>query len=222
MRRSLFTTFNTRSSTQPPSSFISGTSATLTNESFSQSAGIQQFIPWGGGQYTLVAGRRQGDDELRSTAASTRSSSSNLDGERHAAAAAQLRLRQHPPADRDQPEQPGDRGPRTARAGGDHDAGRAQRLLRPDRRHRRPRRWRASRSISRCLAQEQPDARRGRHAGADRHHRGRGRSRANEENRDQRRGADQDDRGSAALAGHEPGAAGLLDDRASSRPTRRR
>ncbi len=50
---SLFTTFNTRSSTQPPSSYISGTSATLTNETFSQSGGIQQFIPWGGGQYSL-------------------------------------------------------------------------------------------------------------------------------------------------------------------------
>ena len=45
--------FNTRSSTQPPSSYISGTSATLTNETFSQSGGIQQFIPWGGGQYSL-------------------------------------------------------------------------------------------------------------------------------------------------------------------------
>jgi outer membrane protein TolC len=49
----LFTTFNTRSSTQPPSSFITGGSAVLTNESFSQSGGIQQFIPWGGGQYSL-------------------------------------------------------------------------------------------------------------------------------------------------------------------------
>jgi len=50
---SLFTTFNTRSSTQPPSSYISGTSSTLTNETFTQSGGVQQFIPWGGGQYSL-------------------------------------------------------------------------------------------------------------------------------------------------------------------------
>jgi outer membrane protein TolC len=49
-----FTTFNTRSSTQPPSSFITGGSSILTNESFSQSGGVQQFVPWGGGQYTLA------------------------------------------------------------------------------------------------------------------------------------------------------------------------
>jgi outer membrane protein len=48
-----FTTFNTRSSTQPPSSFITGGSLILTNESYSQVGGLQQFVPWGGGQYTL-------------------------------------------------------------------------------------------------------------------------------------------------------------------------
>ena len=48
-----FTTFNTRNSTQPPSSFITGGSLILTNESYSQVGGLQQFVPWGGGQYTL-------------------------------------------------------------------------------------------------------------------------------------------------------------------------
>ena len=48
-----FTTFNTRSSTQPPSSFITGGSSILTNESFSQSGGLQQNLRWFGGQYTL-------------------------------------------------------------------------------------------------------------------------------------------------------------------------
>lgn len=48
-----FTQFNTRSSTQPPSSFVSGTSAVLTDENFSQVGGLQQNMRWGGGQYTL-------------------------------------------------------------------------------------------------------------------------------------------------------------------------
>ena len=46
-----FTTFNTRSSTQPPSSFITGGSLVLTNESFSQVGGLQQNLKWGGGNY---------------------------------------------------------------------------------------------------------------------------------------------------------------------------
>jgi outer membrane protein TolC len=48
-----FSTFNTRSSTQPPSSFITGGSSVLTNESFSQDGGLQQNVPWGGGRYTF-------------------------------------------------------------------------------------------------------------------------------------------------------------------------
>jgi outer membrane protein TolC len=47
-----FSTFNTRSSTQPPSSFITGGSAVLTNESFGQEGGLQQNLPWGA-RYTL-------------------------------------------------------------------------------------------------------------------------------------------------------------------------
>jgi outer membrane protein TolC len=49
----LFSNFNTRSSTQPPSSFITGGSAILTSESIRQDGGIQQLVPWGGGRYTL-------------------------------------------------------------------------------------------------------------------------------------------------------------------------
>jgi outer membrane protein len=49
----LFSNFNSRSSTQPPSSFISGSSALLTNESFSQNGGIGQNVKWGGGQYSF-------------------------------------------------------------------------------------------------------------------------------------------------------------------------
>src|SRR5919112_701191 len=39
----LFSTFQTRNSTQPPSSFISGGSSILTTDAFSQNAGLQQF-----------------------------------------------------------------------------------------------------------------------------------------------------------------------------------
>ena len=49
----LFSNFQSRSSTQPPSSFITGGSTILTNESFSQNGGLQQNVPWGGGQYTF-------------------------------------------------------------------------------------------------------------------------------------------------------------------------
>jgi outer membrane protein TolC len=50
----LFSNFQTRNSTQPPSSFVTGGSADiLTNESFSQDAGLQQNVPWGGGRYNF-------------------------------------------------------------------------------------------------------------------------------------------------------------------------
>src|SRR5215204_7194225 len=50
----LFSTFLSRNSTQPPSSFVTGGSASiLTNESFSQNGGLQQNVPWGGGRYTF-------------------------------------------------------------------------------------------------------------------------------------------------------------------------
>ena len=49
----LFSNFQTRNSTQPPSSFITGGSTVLTNESFSQNGGLQQNVPWGGGQYSF-------------------------------------------------------------------------------------------------------------------------------------------------------------------------
>jgi outer membrane protein TolC len=48
-----FSTFSTRNSTQPPSSFITGGGATLTTESFTQNGGLAQNIPWGGGQYSF-------------------------------------------------------------------------------------------------------------------------------------------------------------------------
>jgi outer membrane protein TolC len=50
----LFSNFLSRNSTQPPSSFVTGgTSAILTNESFSQNAGLQQNVAWGGGRYSF-------------------------------------------------------------------------------------------------------------------------------------------------------------------------
>ena len=50
----LFSNFLTRNSTQPPSSFVTGGSASiLTNESISQNGGLQQNVPWGGGRYSF-------------------------------------------------------------------------------------------------------------------------------------------------------------------------
>ena len=49
----LFSNFLSRNSTQPPSSFITGSGSILTNESVSQNGGLQQNVPWGGGRYTF-------------------------------------------------------------------------------------------------------------------------------------------------------------------------
>ena len=49
----LFSNFLSRNSTQPPSSFITGAGAILTNESFSQNGGLQQNVRWGGGRYSF-------------------------------------------------------------------------------------------------------------------------------------------------------------------------
>jgi outer membrane protein TolC len=62
---SLFSNFQTRSSTQPPSSFITGAGALLTNDTISQNAGVAQNLAWGGGQYSfsLDGGRLATSDE---------------------------------------------------------------------------------------------------------------------------------------------------------------
>jgi outer membrane protein TolC len=57
----LGSTTTTRSATQPPTDFLTGESAVLTNDSFRTNAGIGQLVPWGGGRYTL------GIDAARST-----------------------------------------------------------------------------------------------------------------------------------------------------------
>ena len=48
---SLQSTSSTRSSTQPPSSFLTGTADIITDESMRTSAGLAQNVPWGGGRY---------------------------------------------------------------------------------------------------------------------------------------------------------------------------
>ena len=45
----------TRSATQPPSDFLTGTTNVLTNESFRTNAGIRQLAPWGGVQEVWAA-----------------------------------------------------------------------------------------------------------------------------------------------------------------------
>jgi outer membrane protein len=49
----LFSNFFNRNSTQPPSTFISGSGSLLTTESLTQDGGLAQNIPWGGGNYSL-------------------------------------------------------------------------------------------------------------------------------------------------------------------------
>jgi outer membrane protein len=49
----LFSNFFNRSSTQPPSTFITGDSALLTTESLTQDGGLAQNLRWGGGNYSL-------------------------------------------------------------------------------------------------------------------------------------------------------------------------
>ena len=43
----------TRSATTPSDNFFTGASSTITGESFRTNAGLQQFVPWGGGRYSL-------------------------------------------------------------------------------------------------------------------------------------------------------------------------
>ena len=50
----LFSNFFNRNSTQPPSSFVTGTSTNiLTTETITQDGGLAQNVPWGGGNYSL-------------------------------------------------------------------------------------------------------------------------------------------------------------------------
>ncbi len=58
----LFSNFQTRSSTTPPGSFVSG-STNLTNESFNQNGGIQQLRAVGRRQLQLLARRRKAHEQ---------------------------------------------------------------------------------------------------------------------------------------------------------------
>lgn len=50
----LISTTTTRSSTQPPSSFLTGSASIITDESFRTNAGVAQNVPWGGGRYQFT------------------------------------------------------------------------------------------------------------------------------------------------------------------------
>jgi outer membrane protein len=47
----LLSTTATRSSTQPPSSFLTGAAEIITDDSLRTGAGLAQYVPWGGGRY---------------------------------------------------------------------------------------------------------------------------------------------------------------------------
>ncbi len=51
---SVFSQTTSRSSATPPTDFLSGNALTLTNESVRTNAGVQQFLPFGGGRYSLT------------------------------------------------------------------------------------------------------------------------------------------------------------------------
>lgn len=50
----LISTTTTRSSTQPPSSFLTGSASVITDDSFRTSGGIAQRLAWGGGSYQFT------------------------------------------------------------------------------------------------------------------------------------------------------------------------
>lgn len=50
---SLFSTIRTSSSQSPSSSFLSGAAATITGDRFTSNLGVQQNLPWGGGNYRV-------------------------------------------------------------------------------------------------------------------------------------------------------------------------
>jgi outer membrane protein TolC len=47
-----FSTFTTRSQTNPPQDVFGGNSTSITNENLTSNLGLQQAMPWGGGTYT--------------------------------------------------------------------------------------------------------------------------------------------------------------------------
>jgi outer membrane protein TolC len=55
----IISTTTKRSATSPPTDFVNSTGDILTNDSLRANAGLQQFVPWGGGRYiaTWDAGR---------------------------------------------------------------------------------------------------------------------------------------------------------------------
>ena len=74
--------------------FLTGTGATLTNDSLRTNAGVQQLVPWGGGRYNLAWDA----SKLTTSDASSRFNpqlDSGLSASVHPAAAAQLHHRQH-------------------------------------------------------------------------------------------------------------------------------
>lgn len=51
---SLVSQTTTRSSTAPPSNFLTGEGTVLTSETLRNNAGVQQLVPWGGGRYSVT------------------------------------------------------------------------------------------------------------------------------------------------------------------------
>jgi len=49
----VFTGFRKLSDATPPNSFLAGSAATITNSSFGNTTGVQQQLPWGGGNYDV-------------------------------------------------------------------------------------------------------------------------------------------------------------------------
>ena len=205
---SLISTTTARNSTEPPGNFLTGSGDIITDESFRTNVGLQQQVPWGGGRYqfTLDASRQTTNaftnynPQLGSNFAGSYVQpllrGFRIDGfrqqlltSRNNQVIADIQLREQVTL--------------TSQAvrfayfdlvGAIEGLKVAQLSL----------------ELSRASAEGQSDARRGRHARADRHHRSAGGGRQRRRVGHSGRGSNQHRPGSAARAGAEPVTGGFL------------
>ena len=216
------TRFNlvSRTSTQQRSTRLPATSSSagrrdLTNANFRTNGGLQQLVPWGGGRYSVGLDASRGHD--RTTLSRRIQPAARLRPQRpvHPAAAAQFQDRPNAPAGRCQPEAAVQTADIQLRQ--QHHADRRAASGSPTTI------WsdaigglRSRAGIAGAgadSAQEQPDARRSRHDGADRHRPGAKRkSRATRNRSSSTQATIKSAQDKLRIARHEPVAAGLLDD----------
>ena len=204
------TTLSRQPETQASTSALCGGS-TIDNGTFSASVGLNQTLPWYGGNYTLNWNNR-GSRPPTCSAVSARSSA-RTSTPVHAAAAAQLPDGLDPAAGRAQQEDPRPLRHQSRQRRHADAAQRPERLLGSVLRDQQPEGAAGLAGAVAAVAEGQPEARRDRHDGADRHRAGAGRGREQRVERDRRRSGDQAGAGRPARARPRPGHAGLLERR---------